>query len=115
MMIETEQGIPLPHAATLHTKIKDLSSYDQHKHCEVLRSSTYNTSTFNTSHLWHFHLQKNGLLTFYPKLEAYCAMISLHMYQVWNHTKLSILNKVYWYVVANTLGKHLHEKKPLTL
>lgn len=40
MMIETEQGIPLPHAATLHTKIKDLSSYDQHKRCEVLRSST---------------------------------------------------------------------------
>lgn len=50
MMIKTEQDIPLPHAATLHTKIKDLSSYDQHKHCEVLRSSTYNTSTFNTSH-----------------------------------------------------------------
>lgn len=29
MMIETEQGIPLPHAATFHTEIKDLSSYDQ--------------------------------------------------------------------------------------
>lgn len=50
MMIKTEQDISLPHAATLHTKIKDLSSYGQHKHCEVLRSSTYNTSTFNTSH-----------------------------------------------------------------
>lgn len=48
MMLKTEQDIPLPQAATLHTKIKDLSSYDQHKHCEVL-SSTYNTSTFNTS------------------------------------------------------------------
>lgn len=50
MMIETEQGIPLTHTATLHTEIKDLSSYDQHKHYEVLRRSTYNTSTFNTSH-----------------------------------------------------------------
>lgn len=82
MMIETEQGIPLTHTATLHTEIKDLSSYDQHKRYEVLRRSTYNTSTFNTSHPWHFHLQKNGLLIFYPKLEAYYAMISLHMYQV---------------------------------
>lgn len=106
MIIKTEQDIPLPHAAALHTKIKDLSSYDQHKHCEVLRSPTYNT--FNTSHPWHSHLQKNGLLIFYPKLEIYCAMISLQMYQVWNHTKISILNEVYWYVVANTLEKHLH-------
>lgn len=56
-----------------------------------------------------------GLVIFYPKLEIYCAMISLQMYQVWNHTKISILNKVYWYVVANTPEKHLHEKKPLTL
>lgn len=62
MMIKTEQDIPLWHAATLHAKIKDLSLYDQHKHCDVLRCSTYNTSTFNTSHLWHFRLQKNGLL-----------------------------------------------------
>lgn len=42
-------------------------------------------------------------------------MISLQMYQVWNHTNISILNKVYWYIVANTMEKHLHEKKPLTL
>lgn len=41
MVIKTEQDIPLSHAATLQTKIKDLSSHNQHKHFEVLRSSTY--------------------------------------------------------------------------
>lgn len=114
MMIKTEQHIPPPHAANLHTKIKDLSLYDQHKHCDVL-SSTYNTSIFNTSHLQHFHLQKNELIILYPKLELYCAIVSLQMYQLWNHNKISILNKVYWYIVLKTLEKHLHEKKPLTL
>lgn len=41
MMIKTEQDILLSHAATLQTKMKDLSSHNQYKHFEVLRSSTY--------------------------------------------------------------------------
>lgn len=41
MMIKTEQDILLSHAATLQTKMKDLSSHDQYKHFEVLRSSIY--------------------------------------------------------------------------
>lgn len=39
MMIKTEQDIPLSHAATLQTKIKDLSSHNCHKHFDVLSST----------------------------------------------------------------------------
>lgn len=77
MMIKTEQDIPLSHAATLQTKMKDLSSHNQHKRFEVLRCSTcililviHDISVYENS----------GLLIFFPKLQLYCATVSLQMY-----------------------------------
>lgn len=76
MMIKTEQDIPLSHAATLQTKMKDLSSYNQHKHFEVLRSYTYILILV----IHDISVYKSGLLIFFPKLQIYCATVSLQMY-----------------------------------
>lgn len=77
MVIKTEQDIPLSHAATLQTKIKDLSSHNQHKNVEVLRSSTY--ILIVVIHDISVY-KKSGLLIFFPKLQIYCARVSLQMY-----------------------------------